>query len=106
MPGLGGRKEAEVWGRVCPALPALPQETEPTLGVLPQHLGSHIKEGYRERDPRLLRTNPWFVDGFIFESSPPFLERNKETTGCRGEREGSSKGQVKELRPQPPIRTQ
>lgn len=32
-------------------------------------MGSHIKEGYRERDPRLLRTKPWLVDGFILKSS-------------------------------------
>lgn len=80
MPGLGGRKEAEVWGRGCLAFPTLPQGTEPsTLEVLPQHFSSHKKKGrYREKDPRLFRTKARLVDGFILKSSPLFLVRNKE----------------------------
>lgn len=79
MPGLGGRKEAEVWGRDCLELPSLPQGTEPSnLEVQPQHLGSHKKGRRREKDPRLLGTKARLVDGFILKSSPPFLVRPKE----------------------------
>lgn len=88
MPGLGGRKEAEVWGRGCLELPSLPQGTEPSsLEVQPQHLGSHKKGRHREKDPRLLRTKARLVDGFIISSISG--ETQGKSPGCRGGREGS-----------------
>lgn len=102
MPGLRGRKEAEVWGRGCPELPALPQGTEPSsLEVLPQHLGSHKKGRYREEDPRLLGTKAWPVGGFSLKSSP--LVRNKENRMQRWK--GRFPDIITKSAPQPAVRT-
>lgn len=92
MPGLGGRKEAEVWGRGCLELPSLPQGTEPSdLEMQPQHLLSHKKGRHREKDPMLLGTKARLVDGFILKSSPLFLVRHKER-GQDAEVEGKVPG--------------